>query len=222
MTPTGTVDFTVYTTRLTAPGRRRLRARMCRLWWCGASVVGCGCWCEWSVVQGALQRGRDLSDPSDGLCEPLTPEQAASSTATDIHAGAGANDRWCAAILSAAIGSTVHDSATVSGGVDVPTGTVDFTVYTNGLTARGVAGCGHGCAACGGVAHPSSTAVVGVNGLSFKAHYNGAATYDPSDGLCEPLSPDKLVADRRRDIHNANTIGLHGRRSVRRCMTRRR
>ena len=42
-----------------------------------------------------------------------------------------------------------------------------------------------------GVAHPSSTAVVGTSGLAFKAHYDGSATYDPSDGPCEPLSPDK-------------------------------
>ena len=110
-TPTGTVDFTCIRTRLTALGHPGCGDGCGACWWCGASVVGCGCGCEWSVVQGALQRERDLS----GLgrcCEPLTPNKLSSQTVTDIHAGAGASDQAsAAAILSAAIGSTVHDKA---------------------------------------------------------------------------------------------------------------
>src|SRR5207342_481089 len=62
---------------------------------------------------------------------------------------------------------------------------------------------GTGVALVGGVAHPSADAVVGVNGLSFKAHYNGNATYLASDGACEPLSPAKLTPVVTTDVHNA-------------------
>ena len=71
-----------------------------------------------------------------------------------------------------------------------PTGTVNFTVYTNATDCTGASqAAGTNVPLVGGVAHPSSDAVVGVNGLSFKAHYNGDATYLASDGLCEPLTP---------------------------------
>ena len=48
----------------------------------------------------------------------LTP-----TVATDVH------DAQHAVVTSAAIGSTVHDKATVSGSGGTPTGTVDFTVW---------------------------------------------------------------------------------------------
>ena len=51
---------------------------------------------------------------------------------------AGVDDQaGAAAILSAPIGSTVHDKATVSGALTPPTGTVDFTVYTDAVNCTG-------------------------------------------------------------------------------------
>ena len=78
----------------------------------------------------AHYNGDTKYNAADGPCEPLTGNRLSSSTVTDIHAGADANDAaGAAAILSAAIGSTVHDKATVSGALTTPTGTVNFTVY---------------------------------------------------------------------------------------------
>ena len=86
---------------------------------------------------------------SDGVCEPLNPVKLSSSTVTDIHAGKGSDDQaGAAAILSAPIGSTVHDKATVSGALTPPTGTVDFTVYTDAVNCTGAsvgAGSGSAC-----------------------------------------------------------------------------
>ena len=179
----------------------------------------------------AHYNGDTKYNAADGPCEPLTGNKLLSSTVTDIHAGAGASDQAsAAAILSAAIGSTVHDKATVSGALTTPTGTVNFTVYTNATDCTGPSqAAGTGVALVGGVAHPSSDAVVGVNGLSFKAHYNGNATYLASDGACEPLTPNKLASStvtesmrvRARVIRRVLLRSCR-RRSVRRCMTRRR
>ena len=106
-------------------------------------------------------------------------------------------------IIHAAIGSTVHDKATVSGSLSTPTGTVDFTVYTGSTTCSGEGAAAGTVTLASGIAHPSNTAVVPVGGLSYKAHYNGNDVYDASDGACEPLAGDKLGSSTVTDIHNA-------------------
>ena len=105
------------------------------------------------------------------------------TTATDVHNAAHA------VITSAAIGSTVHDSAKVTGTAagGTPTGNVSFTLY------QGTSCSGEGSAAgtvdlnASGVADPSTTATVPVGGLSYKATYNGSTIYNGSTGPCEPL-----------------------------------
>src|SRR5262249_57436016 len=96
-----------------------------------------------------------------------------------------------AAITSAAIGSTVHDQATVTGIVagGTPTGTVTFTVYTsNDCTTGGTAG-SPVTLDVNGVAHPSADATQSVGGISFTAHYNRSTTYKTSTRRCEELHP---------------------------------
>src|SRR5437868_3347345 len=89
-----------------------------------------------------------------------------------------------ALITSAAIGATVHDSATVTGtqAGGTPTGTVKI----GGASCRervkgGVAGTP--VALSGGVADPSQTAVQTAGGISFSAHYNGSTTYNESTSV---------------------------------------
>src|SRR4029077_16335705 len=78
----------------------------------------------------ATYSGDGTYNPSTGDCEPLNATQLSSKTVTVIHAGKGADDTTsAAAITSAAIGSTVHDMATVTGSGPTPTGTVTFTWY---------------------------------------------------------------------------------------------
>ena len=128
------------------------------------------------------------------------------TVATDIHAGAGANDTaGAAAILSAAIGSTVHDKATVTGvgGFPAPTGNVSFTVYSGNTTCTGTGTAAGSVALAAGVAHPSSDATVPVGGLSYKASYPGDSVYNSADGPCEPLTATKLDSSTATDVHNA-------------------
>ena len=129
----------------------------------------------------------------------LTPE-----VGTVIHAGSGANDTADApAITSAAIGSTVHDKASVTGGFTVPTGTVTFTVYA-GMECSGEGTVAGTVDLANGAAHPSDDQQVPVGGLSYKAHYNGSDTYVQADGPCEPLNATSLTPVVRTDIHNGS------------------
>src|SRR5438876_917633 len=69
--------------------------------------------------------GSTIYNGSTGPCEPLEATKLATATATDVHNAAHA------VITSAAIGSTVHDSAKVTGTAagGTPTGNVTFTLY---------------------------------------------------------------------------------------------
>ena len=127
----------------------------------------------------------------DGDCEALTAEKLTPTVVTAIHAGAGAADTAGAgAITSAAIGSTVHDKATVTGGAGyAEQANVDFTVYLGNTTCQGTGtAAGTAVALVSGVAHPSNDATVPAGGLSYIAHYNGDATYTGKDGDCEALT----------------------------------
>ena len=93
-------------------------------------------------------------------------------------------------VLSAAIGSVIHDRATVATSTSadpLPSGTVDFNVYAN-TSCTGTPTTESGVALVAGVAD-SATTTVPATGLSYKVHYSGQTDiYPPSDGPCEPLS----------------------------------
>jgi uncharacterized repeat protein (TIGR01451 family) len=117
----------------------------------------------------------------------LTPVKLGSSTVTHIKNGDGAT------VTDALIGSTVHDSATVTGtqAGGTPTGNVTFQLYAtqncSGDHTDEVVALSSGTA-------NSSDTTVPTTGLSYKAVYGGNDTYNGSTGDCEPLTPDKLVS----------------------------
>src|SRR5262249_25746751 len=113
-------------------------------------------------------------------CRQHTPTQPDSSVGTDIQAGKGADDAaGAAAVSSAAIGSTVHGPATVTGTVagGTPTGTVTFAVYPSLHCFPARRASDLVTLDVNGVAHPSADATQSVGGISFTAHYNGSTTY---------------------------------------------
>src|SRR5438477_531215 len=121
-------------------------------------------------------------------CEQLSPVKLDSSVTTGIRMAANA------VTTSAAVGATVHDSATVTGtqAGGTPTGTVTFTVYSSpDCTTGGVAGTPVALSR-----FPYTTlfrSVQTAGGISFSAHYNGSTTYNESSSVgCEQLSPVKL------------------------------
>jgi len=133
----------------------------------------------------AVYSGDAANNPATSTCqtETLVVNKLASSVTTDVHNAAHG------IILSAPIGSTVHDKATVAGSGPVPTGLVSFSLYSNPSCTGATTS--EAIALAGGIAETSGT-VLGASGLSYKAFYNGDATYLPSVGACEPLNAIKF------------------------------
>ncbi|MES2007138.1 MAG: hypothetical protein V4436_03445 [Patescibacteria group bacterium] len=133
----------------------------------------------------AVYSGDAANNAATSTCqtETLVVNRLSSSVTTDVH------DANHGVILSAPIGATVHDKATVTGSGPTPTGTVSFSLYGNpsctGATTTETV------ALAAGVAETSGT-VLGASGLSYKAFYSGDATYLPSVGACEPLNATKF------------------------------
>lgn len=135
-----------------------------------------------------------------GLCsdEPVVISKVSPTIVTEIHSSSEA------IISSAPLGTTAHDKATVSGGY-TPSGSVNFTFYTNASCS------GSGSAAgttglVGGAAHPSiSEGPLAAGSYSFKAHYNGDANNNALDAACEPLTINKATPSMTTSIFNSAT-----------------
>ena len=89
-------------------------------------------------------------------------------------------------VTSGAIGDDLHVQAAVTANGAVPTGSLAFTQYDN----ISCAGSGHpaGTLPIAAVVHPSLSAALSHNGLSFKAHYGGDSVYSPVDSACASIS----------------------------------
>lgn len=150
----------------------------------------------------AYYQGDGNYSPAMGVCEPLVASKLIPTVTTDIH------DVTHTIVTSVVTGTTVHDKATVSGSGPTPTGTVDFTWYTNNTcTPAGVAA-GTGIALVSGVAHPSSSeGPLAVGAYSFKAHYSGDSTYLAGDAACEPLAVTKATPSISTTPSAGGTVG---------------
>ena len=126
---------------------------------------------------------------ADGDCEPLEAKKLTPKVVTTIH---DANHNAVTRVL---VGSTVHDSATVTGTQPggAPSGSVSFSWYTTTNCTGTAKSAGSAQVDANGVAHPSDNETVPAGGGSFKAHYNGDATYDAADADCEPLQARPLT-----------------------------
>ena len=129
----------------------------------------------------------NANPPDVGAASLSLIQKLNSSTATDIHNAAHA------VVTAVAVGTTVHDFVTVTGqpGNPIPTGNVTVDWFLNG-------DCSGAPAQNSGPVGPLSAAgqfdatafafpVNAAGFFAFRAHYLGDPTYNPSDGLCEPL-----------------------------------
>ena len=139
----------------------------------------------------AHYNGDSNFDASTSDCEPFHVNTATTSTATELHNDA--SEAVIALNSSVALGTNVHDKATVSEGNAAfnPTGDVSFTFFANNDcsgqgTAKGTV------ALVAGVAHPSqASGALAAGDYAFRAHYNGDDNFDPSTSPCEPFSVEK-------------------------------
>ncbi|GEM_PF-1343819 len=140
----------------------------------------------WTVTATGLSlSGTDagnyqLSSTTATTTASITP--AGATVDTEIHSAGHT------AITSAAIGSSVHAGAIVTGNGATPTGTVTFTVFNNNSCSGTGSGAGTVALDAGAAADPSNASIVTASGVSFRAAYNGDANYSPQTGACVSLS----------------------------------
>jgi uncharacterized repeat protein (TIGR01451 family) len=195
-TPTGSVTFTLYSGNSTCQGTGTDSSAV-------NLVAGSASSGNATVPVGGLSYIAHYSGDAtylagDGPCEPLTATKLTPTVATDVHNADGI-------VTSAPIGSTVHDVATVSGGLGTPTGSVTFTLFSGNTTCQGTGVTSNSIALASGSASSGDTTVP-VGGLSYKAHYLGDDTYTTGDGPCEPLTGSKLTPTVATDVHDANGV----------------
>src|SRR4051794_1035815 len=89
-------------------------------------------------------------------------------------------------VTEAPVGSSVHDTVTVSGTLGTPTGTVTFRLFTT--TGCSDASTTESRPLVNGAASSSATTVP-ATGLSYLVQYSGDGTYTPATSACESLSP---------------------------------
>ncbi len=125
-----------------------------------------------------------------GPCETLTVTAVAAVTptvATTIHDGSHN------VVTSVAVGTAVHDYATVSNSA---VGNVDFFWYPDGVTCSAGGANSNAATAAGsvavvaGIAHPSSTMTPATAGAyAFQAHFVSTdPAFNSAWGPCEPLT----------------------------------
>ena len=141
-------------------------------------------------------------DGSTSACEPFHVSTAGTTTDTEFHNNA--NEAMIPLGSSVALGTNVHDKATVSetNPAQDPTGTVTFTFFTNG-TCDG-AGVGKGTVALvAGVAHPSqASGALAAGDYAFRATYNGDANFTGSTSACEPFHVNTAASTTVTELHN--------------------
>jgi hypothetical protein len=144
--------------------------------------------------------------PNSGAGSQTIVNGLPSTTTTTIHNAAHAP------VTTVAVGTTVHDLVSVSGGAGnpVPTGNVTIDWFLNGACT------GAPATNSGSVGPLNASGEFDATGFaftvnsagqrSFKAHYLGDATYLASDGPCEPLN----VVDANIQITPANATNPVG------------
>ena len=89
-------------------------------------------------------------------------------------------------VTSVPSGTNVYAKATIAGSAGTPTGTVDFTLYTNKDNCTGAKTDYNGLSVNSGVAVTPDYTTTNKS-ISYQAHYNGDTNYNPADGVCQPL-----------------------------------
>ncbi len=154
----------------------------------------------------ATYNGDSNNNPVTDNCsnEAVTIDKASPTLSTTIH------DPEHNPITSVDAGSTVHDSATISGGYN-PTGNVDFTFYPNSSCTEDAGSSAGIVTLSDGTAHPSdSEGPLNAGTYSFIAHYEGNDNNNPADSLCELLTVNQITPDISTQIHLANESIVSG------------
>jgi hypothetical protein len=123
---------------------------------------------------------------SDSMCEPFTVAQGGPATSTTVHNAA--TNRPLVGTETA--GTSAYDTASVTGAAGmIPTGTVTYTFFTNGVcSGTGTAAGTVTLTATGSVPNSNSVGPLAAGSYSFRASYSGDTNYVASTVACEPFT----------------------------------
>jgi hypothetical protein len=149
----------------------------------------------------AVVAGNDNYLGATSVCEPFTVDKAQLTVTTNVH-DAAHND---ITNHSVALGSVIHDTATVTGAVDgFATSTPSFTLTSNytDTCADGATVANNGME---NAAYKSADSVaLAAGNYAYRGSIAGNDNYIGSDSACEPFTVNKAQLSIRTDIHNAN------------------
>jgi hypothetical protein len=152
---------------------------------------------------GDLNNNRALSS-----CESLNVTAKLTPTlSTAIKDSTGAT------VTTLTVGMTVHDTATLSGGSTVITGTVTYYFFTNNLCSAPPSSAFPPFPQTmtigpGNSISPSASLAPAAGFYSFNATYSGDATNNPVISPCEPLTVNKQTPAIATSISPSSTITL--------------
>jgi hypothetical protein len=138
----------------------------------------------------------------------LTSAALAAELATmtsEIHGPAHAN-LTSSEVLS---GHMLHHSVQLSGDFGVPTGTVDFMRFSGQFCAGAPVATESDVSLVNGTAE--STPWTSTPGFwSFRAHYDGDATYAAGDGTCDPIQVRRRIVRVNSEVHDSSHNDITG------------
>ncbi|OGM16265.1 hypothetical protein A2V55_00730 [Candidatus Woesebacteria bacterium RBG_19FT_COMBO_37_29] len=193
--PTGSVDFTFYTSSDCSTGSSSS----------GSGIALVGGIAHPSSNQGPLTAGSysfkahyngdGNYEAGDGACEPLTVNKVNTTVTTQVHNSQHTDITGG----SVPLGSVVHDYSTVGGKVDDIniTGTVTYHYYNNGScddTALSNETLSVG-------SESSDTSYLAAGQYSYQADYSGDSNYNSSTGACEPFSVNQAGITLITELH---------------------
>jgi uncharacterized repeat protein (TIGR01451 family) len=127
---------------------------------------------------------------STGSCEPFTVLPADSGTSTTVF-DANSGSPWAG---TETVGASAFDTSSVTGVTGfAPTGSVTYTLFTNGTCAGDGTGQEVTVGDGGSVPNSDATAPLGAGSYSYLDNYSGDSNYNSSTGTCEPFSVGKAT-----------------------------
>jgi hypothetical protein len=141
---------------------------------------------------------------ADSECEPLTVEKAQLTISTNIH------DASHAVVTSVPLGSIVHDTASVLGGVsgfDLPA--VSFEFFTNDTcNGTGTAVANDGME--DGLYKSAASSALAAGNYSYHATVGSNSNYKDATSACEPLTVNRANTTIATEIHLADESVVSG------------
>ncbi len=141
-----------------------------------------------------------------GAVEPLSIGKGTASESTTIYDSSGSG-------VTGAYGEQVYDTATVTGTLATPTGTLTYNFYNTSTPTYGVTiptGTETVTLSGGLVPNSALTAALTAGSYSFIGYYSGDSNYGGFAGAVEPLSIGKGTASESTTIYDSSSGPVTG------------